>query len=169
MLKKTLLFSYPLAIIFNCSLKSGVVPDHFKVKKVIPVYKKGSPLMASTYRPVSLLSIFNKILERLMYNRLIKYFEQSSIFFTINQQFGFRSNHSAVHALILMVYKIQKPIDSRNYSRGILIGQYKAFDTVDHHILLDKLDYYGIRGIANGFLPIHLIGVNLSLWALYIL
>lgn len=118
--------------------------------------------MVSNYRPISLLSIFNKILERLMYNRLIKYFEQSSIFF--NQQFGFRSNHSAVHALILMVYKIQKPIDS-----CISIGQCKAFDAVDHHILLDKLEYYGIRGIANGFLPIHLIGVSLSLWALYIL
>jgi DNA phosphorothioation-dependent restriction protein DptG len=80
------------------------------VAKVIPVYKKGSPLLVSNYRPISLLSIFNKILERLMYNRLIKYFEQSSVFF--DQQFGFRSNHSTVHALILIVDKIQKAIDS---------------------------------------------------------
>lgn len=89
------------------------------------------------------ISIFNKILVRLIYNRLIKYFEQSSIFF--DQQFGFRSNHSTVHALILMVDKIQKAIDSGNYSRGIFIDLCKAFDAVDHLILLDKLEYYSIR------------------------
>ena len=104
--------------------------------KVIPVYKKGSPLMVSNYRPISLLSIFNKILERLMYNRLIKYFEKFCTFF--DQQFGFRSNHSTVHALILMVDKTQKAIDNKNYSCGVFIALCKAFDTVDHHILLDK-------------------------------
>ena len=96
-----------------------------EVVKVIPVYKKGSPLLVSNYRPISLLSIFNKILERLMCNGLIKYFEQSSVFF--DQQFGFRSNHSTVHALILMVDKIQKAIDSKNYSCGIFIDLCKAF------------------------------------------
>ena len=90
------------------------------------------------------ISIFNKILVTLIYNRLIiKYFQQSSIFF--DQQFGFRSNHSTVHALILMVDKIQNPINSGNYSRGIFIDLCKAFDIVDHLILLDKLEYYGIR------------------------
>ena len=74
-----------------------------------------------------------------MYNRLIKYFEQSSVFF--DQQFGFRSNHSTVHALILMVDKIQTAIDCKNYSCGIFIDVCKAFDTVDYHILLGKLEY----------------------------
>ena len=91
--------SYRLEILFNCSFTTGTVPDHFKMAKVVPVYKKASPLMVSNYRPISLLSIFNKILERLMYNRLVKYFEKSCTFF--DQQFGFRSNHSTVHALIL--------------------------------------------------------------------
>ena len=76
--------------------------------------------MVSNYHPILLLSIFNKILERLIYNRLIEYFEQSSIFF--DQQFGFRSNHFTVHALILMVVKIQKAINSGNYSCGNFIG-----------------------------------------------
>lgn len=84
--------------------------------------------MVSNYHPISLLSIFNKILERLIYYKLIKYFEQSSIFF--DQQFGFRSNHSTIHALILMVVKIQKPINSGNYSCGNFIDLCKAFDTV---------------------------------------
>ena len=131
--------SYPLEILFNCSFTTGTVPDHFKMAKVIPVFKKGSPLTVSNYRPISLLSIFNKILERLMYNRLIMYFEKSCTFF--DQQFGFRSNHSTVHALILMVDKIQKAIDNKNYSCGVFIDLCKAFDTVDHHILLDKLEY----------------------------
>ena len=111
--------------------------------KVIPVYEKGSPLMVSNYHPISLLSTFNKILGRLIYNGLITYFEQSSIFF--DQQFGFHSNHFTVHALILMVVKIQKAIDSGNYSCGNFIDLCKAFNTVDYLILLDKLEFYGIR------------------------
>ena len=103
--------------------------------------------MVTNYRPISLLSIFNKILERLVYNRLIKYFDKSSTSF--DQQFGSRSSHSTVHALTLMIDKIQRAIDSKNYSCGIFIDLCKAFDTVDHHILLDKLEYYGIRGIAH--------------------
>jgi len=83
----------------------------------------------------------------LMYNRLIKYFEKSCTIF--DQQFGFRSSHSTVHALILMIDKIQKAIDSKKYSCGIFIDLRKAFDTVDHHVLLDKLEYYGVRGIAH--------------------
>jgi len=83
-----------------------------------------------------------------MYSRLIKYFEKSSTIF--DQQFGFRSSHSTVHALILMIDKIQKANDSKNYSCGIFIDLGKAFDTVDrHHVLLDRLEYYGIRGIAR--------------------
>ena len=89
-----------------------------------------------------------------MYKRLIKYFEQSPIFF--DQQLGFRSNHSTVHAFILMADKIQKAIDSRNYSCGIFIDLCKAFDTVDHHILLDKLEYYCIRGIKYKWFPFYL-------------
>ena len=140
--------SCPLEILFNSSFTSGIVTDHFKVAKVILVYKEGSPplVVTNNYCPISLLSIFNKILERLMYNRLIKYFEKSTIF---DQQFGFRSSHSMVHALILMIDKIQKAIDSKNYLCGIFIDLCKAFDTVDHHILLDKLEYYGIIGIAH--------------------
>ena len=92
-----------------------------------------------------------------MYNRLIKYFKKSSTIF--DQQFGFRSSHSTVHALILMIDKIQKAIDGKNYSWGIFIDLCKAFDSVDHHVLLDKLEYYGIRGITHEWFT-YLIGVS---------
>ena len=103
--------------------------------------------MVSNYRPITLLSIFNKILERLTYNRLVKYLEKSPTIF--DQQFGFCSSHSTVHALILMIDKMQKAMDSKNYSCGIFIDLCKAFDTVDHHVLRDKFENYGIRGIAH--------------------
>ena len=103
--------------------------------------------MVTNYRPISLLSIFNKILERLMYNRLIKYFEKSSTIFY--QQFGICSSHSTGHALLLLIDKIQKAIDSKTCSCGIFRYWCKAFDSVDHHVLLDKLEYYGIRGLAR--------------------
>ena len=80
--------SYLLVILFYCSFASGIVPDHSKVAKVIPVHKKCSPLLVSNYCPISFLSILNKILERLMYNRLIKYFEQSSVFFDQSLDFA---------------------------------------------------------------------------------
>ena len=89
--------------------------------------------MVTNYRPISLLSIFNKILERLMYNRLIKYFEKSSTIFY--QQFGICFSHSTGHALLLLIDKIQKAIDSKTCSCGIFRDWCKAFDSVDHHVL----------------------------------
>ena len=132
---KTLL-SGPLANLFNCSFSIGVVPDNLKLARVIPVFKKGDREVISNYRPISLLSIFNKILEKLMYKRLITYLEKKNVIF--NGQFGFRSNHSTAHAILLITDKIQKAIENKLYSCGIFLDLSKAFDTVDHSILLKK-------------------------------
>ena len=143
MLKSIL--SAPLAFLFNCSFSSGVVPNNLKLARIIPVYKKGPKIYVSNYRPISLLSIFNKILEKIMYKRLINFLEKNEAIF--HGQFGFRSNHSTSHALLLITDKIQKAIENKTFACGIFLDLQKAFDTVDHSILLKKLEYYGIRGL----------------------
>ena len=144
------LVSGPLAYLINSSFLSGVVPDQFKIARVIPVYKKGLKSIVSNYRPISLLSVFNKILEKLMYNRLLNFLEKHQVLFS--GQFGFRANHSTSHAILLITDKIQKAIENKLYSCGIFLDLCKAFDTVNHNILLKKLENYGIRGVANELL-----------------
>ena len=120
-----------------------------KTSKIIPIYKKGSKLECSNYRPIFLLSNIDKILERLMHNRLYNFLEKKEIIFSL--QFGFHQKYSTTHALIYLTDKIRHEIeiDKGNYACGIFVEFQKAFDTVDHHILLKKLEYYGVRGISN--------------------
>ena len=122
--------STPLKILFNNSFLSGNVPNALKLPNVIPVFKKGSQTSLSNYRPISLLSIFHKLLERLMYNRLVSFLDKHHVLF--EKQFGFRSKHSTDHAILSIVDKIQKAIEERNYSCGIFLDFSKAFDTVNH-------------------------------------
>ena len=95
---------------------------------------------------ISLLSIFDKIMEKLVHKRLMNYLTKLSTIY--EGQFGFHTNHSTTHALLLITDKIQRAIDDGHYSCGIFLDLSKAFDTVNHGILLKKLKYYGIRGIA---------------------
>ena len=120
-LLKTLksVLSVPLQLLCNCSFSTGMVPDQFKVARVVPIHKKGSSCLVSNYRPISLLSIFNKLIEKIMYNRIISYLEKFSILY--NNQFGFRSKHSTIHALLLLTDKIQRSIDNGTYSCGIFL------------------------------------------------
>ena len=123
------------------------MPDQFKVAGVVPIHKKGSSYLVSNYRPISLPSIFNKVIEKLMYNRIISYLDKFSILH--NNQFGFRSMHLTTHAIFLLTNEIQRSIDNGTNSCGIFLDLCNAFDTVDHRIILDELKYYGIRGVAN--------------------
>ena len=110
-----------------------MVPDKFKLANVIPVYKKGSKTSLSNYRPISLLSVFNKLLEKLMCNRLLKFLEKNNIFF--DNQFAFRRGHSTEHAILSIVDKIQRATDDKEFSCGIFLDLSKAFDTINHDIL----------------------------------
>jgi len=134
----------PLTEIINCSMLYGIVPNQLKEAKVVPVFKKGDKDSLINYRPISVLPYFAKYLEKVMYDRLSSYIHGANIL--QQSQYGFRQNHSTYMALLDMEDKITKAIDNNEYSVGIFIDLAKAFDTVDHGILLKKLSNYGIRG-----------------------
>ena len=137
--------SVPLSYIFNTSLKTGIFPDALKVAKITPIYKTGDKTLLNNYRPISVLSVFSKILEKIFYTRLIKHLNSYKI---LNEsQYGFRQNRSTAMALIDLVDHITSALDENKYTLGVFIDLKKAFDTVDHNILLSKLNCYGIRGL----------------------
>ena len=98
------MISKPLEIVFNTSFATGIVPDKFKIARVFPVFKNELELQVNNYRPISLLSVFNRVLEKLMYNRLIKFIEKRNLIY--DKQFEFQSHHSTEHAILSIVDKI---------------------------------------------------------------
>ena len=137
----------PLSHIFNLSFNSGIYPSMLKIANAIPIFKKDSKLIVSNYRPISLLSNINKILEKLMFKRVYEFLESNKCIYKL--QFGFRSKHSTNHTLIDITETIRVALDSKKIAGGVFVDLQKAFDTVNHEILLEKLNHYGIRGIVN--------------------
>ena len=126
-------------------LQTGVFPDALKIVKVLPLHKGGSVLDPNNFRPISLLSIFDKIIEKLMHKQLYSFFEDHNILY--DNQFGFRKRNSTVYALMEITERIKETVDTGKFGCGIFIDLKKAFDTVNHKILLTKLEHYGIRGV----------------------
>ena len=137
----------PLTIIFNKSLESGIFPEEMKKADVVPLHKSKAEYECTNYRPISLLLTISKLLEKLMYKRTYYFLEQTDQLY--HSQYGFRKSHSCETAIMELVSSIIKGKEDGFYTLALFIDLSKAFDTVDHKILLDKLDKYGIRGIAK--------------------
>ena len=148
------LISCILAMLYNNCIHTGVFPSSFKIGKVVPIYKKDNKECIENYRPISILPIFGKIFEKIIYNRLYKFFTAKGILH--DEQFGFRKGHSTTHALHKSVNAISESMASGKHVLGIFIDLSKAFDTLDHGILLNKLENYGVRGIALSLLQSYL-------------
>ena len=143
----------PLVHVFNLSFKSGYIPPELKTAQIIPIFKNGSEDKHSfnNYRPISLLSNFGKLLEKIAASQMIKYLNKFNILYI--HQYGFRKGHSTMHPVIHFLDKIYKSLNKNNpdYNLSIFIDLKKAFDTCDFNILLKKLSHYGFRGISNSW------------------
>ena len=131
-----------------------IFPEKMKIAKVTPIFKSGKKELLTNYRPISVLSCFSKILEKIMCNRVYNYLNNNNLLF--RKQFGFRKGHSTDHALIKLLDSICDSFNQNKYTLGVFIDLSKASDSVDHNILIDKLNLYGIKNNSLKWFPSYL-------------
>ena len=146
--------SLPPAEIFNQSILTGIYPAKFKLAKVVQVFKDDDDTLPENNRPISLLSIYNRIFEKLIHARLTKFINKNNIIY--NLHYGFRGKHSTQHAILDIANNIHNCMGNGKYTFCIFIDLKEAFDTVNDSILLAKLENYGIRGLINIWFKLYL-------------
>ena len=146
--------SKPLTEIINCSILKGVVPNSLKLAKITPIFKAGDRNLLTNYRPISILPYFSKFFEKVIYERVMSYLTTKNALF--KSQYGFRTGHSTYMAVMEMCDKISEAKEKSHFSMGVFFDLSKAFDTVNHKILISKLEHYGIRGVCLDWLTDYL-------------
>jgi len=135
-----------LSDIFNSSVSQGYFPKLFKTARVIPIFKSGDRSDVNNYRPISILHTLSKVFEKLVYKQLYNFLEKYKILYM--KQFGFRRNKSTIQAIVNHLQYLYNQLDADKIGISIFLDFRKAFDSVDHGVLLAKLNFYGIRGTA---------------------
>ena len=155
--------SLPLSIAINKSFLEGSFPTDFKIAKVTPIHKGGTTTDPSNYRPIAVLHPFSKVIEKIVCKRLQSYFLNTNKF--QESQYGFRPGLGTSDAVFNLVQKIRNNSEGKKMSVGVYLDLKKAFDTVNHELLLYKLNRYGIRGIALDWFRSYLGGrTQYTIW-----
>ena len=149
------LLSKSLALIINQSLNTGIFPERLKLAKITPVHKKDDVYSLGNYRPISILPSISKVFEKAVFDQLYSYFSQNAYF--CKNQYGFRKQHSTEHAILELVDRITLELDNGNTPMAIYLDLSKAFDTLDHNILLAKLRYYGVGQLTLDWFKSYLL------------
>ena len=152
--KERVVLASPLAYICNLSFSVGIFPEKLKIAKILPVFKNGDVSNFSNFRPISILPCFSKVLEKLVHSRLSDFLLKFDIL--NHHQYSFRQHHSTYMAVLELLNHIFQGFENNEYTVGIFVDLKKAFDTVNHNILIDKLKFYGIRGTPLAWLTSYL-------------
>ena len=145
-----------LTHLINSCIIDCVFPKDFKFVKVIPIFKKGKRSIVDNYRPISIIPVVSKVLETVLNNQIVKYFENNNLF--SNSQYGYRSGLGTVKAAISFVKECICRLDSKKTVNIKLYDLSKAFDTVSHTLLLEKLRFYGFQDGAVSLMQSYLSG-----------
>jgi len=146
----------PLTYICNEILKAGIFPDRLQYALVKPIFKKGNKHDTSNYRLILLLTSFSKIIEKLMFNRLVSHLDKNKVF--AKEQFGFRPQFSTDQAAYVLINGMLTALNDKLMVGGIVCDLQKAFDCVNHEILMEKLEFYGIQGKFSSLVKSYLTG-----------
>ena len=136
--------------LFNESIFNGKFPDKLKTGRVIPLHKSGPTTSLKNYRPITTLSVFSKIFEKLVHHRMTSFISRYNIIKP--NQFGFQKNKSTSDAILEFLENVYESFEENNFYLSIFLDFSKAFDTISHDILLDKLEYMGFRGPVHSWL-----------------